>query len=379
MVPVPVVLALAYHTWADGIERGMSWSADQIADQLSKDRTVPTLVVANPLRSQLARLRQRSLAYDAGFPEDHSRLLLQPRRLRRHDSFRGASSFRAYARLDQWLRRRAYESGGHRPVLVSCHPVLAAVADRSSWADVVYYGWDDWLSYPPFRAAHALFSECYAQMAGRDVNVIGVTQAIVDRIGAPRGTVVPNGIWAADYDRLGSVPTWFADLKRPIALYAGSLEERIDVAALDQCARALPDWTIVLVGPMQQPTLFARLAELPNVVVRGFELRPSVLAMMAAADVCLIPHRRTPMSVAMSPLKLYEYLGAGAAVVATDLPPMRGVSERCLLIEPGDPLAPAVLAAAELPAASADEVAAFRRQHDWSQRYRVWRAAALGG
>ena len=154
--------------------------------------------------------------------------------------------------------RAPCDLGGHPPVLVSCHPVLAAVADRSSWADVVYYGWDDWLSYPPFRAAHVLFSECYAQMAARDVNVIGVTQAIVDRIGAPRSTVVPNGIWAADYDRLGPVPPWFAALKRPIALYAGSLEERIDVAALGQCARDLPDWTIVLVGPMLQPSLFAR-------------------------------------------------------------------------------------------------------------------------
>jgi glycosyltransferase involved in cell wall biosynthesis len=263
-------------------------------------------------------------------------------------------------------------------VLVSCNPVLAAAADRTAWADVVYYGWDDWLSYPPFRAAKPFFLECYAQMAARDVNVIGVTQAIVDRIGAPRGTVVPNGIWAADYDQLGSVPPWFADLERPIALYVGSLEERIDVAALDQCAHDLPDWTIVLVGPMQQPSLFARLAERPNVVMGGFERRPSVLAMMATADVCLIPHRRTAMSVAMSPLKLYEYLAAGAPVVATDLPPMRGVSERCLLIEPGEPLASAVLAAAELPVASVEELTKFRRENDWSQRYRAWRAAALG-
>jgi hypothetical protein len=100
--------------------------------------------------------------------------------------------------------------------------------------------------------------------------------------------------------------------------------------------------------------------------------------MMAASDVCLIPHRRTPMSVAMSPLKLYEYLGAGAPVVATDLPPLRGVSDRCLLIKPGSALAPAVLAAAALPAASGEEVAAFRQQNDWSRRYQSWRAAALG-
>jgi teichuronic acid biosynthesis glycosyltransferase TuaH len=264
------------------------------------------------------------------------------------------------------------------PVLVSCHPVLAAVADRAAWADVVYYGWDDWMAYPPFGHAKALFSYSYAQMAARDVNVIGVTQAIVDRIGAPRGSVVPNGISAADYEKVRPLPRWFTELTHPIALYAGSLEERVDVTAVDECARDLPDWTFVLVGHLGSPALFARLQGRPNVFVRGLEPRPSVLAMMTESDVCLIPHRRTPMSVAMSPLKLYEYLGAGAPVVATDLPPIRGVSDRCLLVEPGSPLAPAVLAAAALPAVSSEDLAAFRQENDWSQRYRVWRDAALG-
>ena len=373
-----VVFALAYQTWADAVEREMSWSADQMAYQLCNDPQVRAVVVANPLRSQLSRLRSREIAADAAFPANESRTLLQPRRMRRHDSFRQSPTVRRYERLDRWLRRRATSVDDEAPVLVSCHPVLAAVADRSAWADVVYYGWDDWLSYPPFQRARALISVCYAQMAARDVKVIGVTPAIVDRIGAPRAMVVPNGISAVDYEHLGPVPPWFAELRHPIALYAGSLEQRIDVAAVDRCAADLPGWTFVLVGHLQEPSLFTGLADRPNVLVRERVPRPSVLAMMAAADVCLVPHQQTPMSVAMSPLKLYEYLGAGTAVVATDLPPMRGISERCILLEPGTPLAPAVRAAGALPAAKTAEVAAFREANDWSQRYRLWRAAALG-
>ncbi len=357
----------------------MSWSADRMAQHLIDDPEIEALVVADPLRSQLARLRRREIADDAGFPHDQSRSLLQPRRLRRQDSVRWLPNLLAYTRLDRWLRKHAVPRCAEQPILVSCHPVLAAVADRSAWADVVYYGWDDWLSYPPFRPAHASLSRSYAQMAAGDVKVIGVTQAIVDRIGAPRGTVIPNGIAAADYERLGSLPSWFGEISGPIALYAGSLEERVDVAAVEECARDLPDWTVVLVGHLATPRHFTRLAARPNVVVHGREPRHTALAMMSASDVCLIPHRRTPMSVAMSPLKLYEYLGAGAPVVATDLPPVRGVSDRCLLVEPGSPLAPAVLAAAALPAASAEELAAFRHENDWSRRYRFWRAAALGG
>jgi hypothetical protein len=98
--------------------------------------------------------------------------------------------------------------------------------------------------------------------------------------------------------------------------------------------------------------------------------------MMAAADVCLVPHIAGTED--MSPLKVYEYLGAGTPVVATDLAPMRGLSETCLLVPAGESLLSAVLAAAALPPADPATVAAFRARHDWGARYAVWRRAVLG-
>jgi glycosyltransferase involved in cell wall biosynthesis len=373
-----VVLALGYQTWADGMARQMSWSPDRVAQQLCADPEVSALMVADPLRSHLARLRRRPLAADGGFPQDGSRSIVHPRRWRRSDSTDVRSAVSAYRRLDAWLRRRSDALGLGSPVLVSCHPVLAAVADRGRWADVVYYGWDDWLTYPRMADARDLMTWSYAAMAAHDVQVIGVSQAIVDRIGSARSAVVPNGVCAADHEAIAPTPPWFDELDGPVALYAGSLQERVDVEALDRCARDLPDWNIVLVGQLQDPSQFARLTQRPNVHLREREPRPAVLAMMAAATVCLVPHRRTPMSEAMSPLKLYEYLASGAPVVASDLPPMRGVSDRCLLIEPGAPLAPAVLEAAAMPPASPAEIARIRAENDWATRYRDWRAAALG-
>jgi glycosyltransferase involved in cell wall biosynthesis len=100
--------------------------------------------------------------------------------------------------------------------------------------------------------------------------------------------------------------------------------------------------------------------------------------MMMAADVGLVCHRDTPLTQAMSPLKLYEYLAAGLPVVATDLEPMRDVSDRCLLVAAGDDWAPAVRKAAELGPDEPDHLARFRAQNDWSNRYLDWRGAALG-
>jgi glycosyltransferase involved in cell wall biosynthesis len=284
----------------------------------------------------------------------------------------------AYRRLDAWLSRTSQRLGQRRPVLVSCHPVLAGVADPHRWSDVVYYGWDDWLTYPPHAHIHELMARSYDLMAEKEVNVIGVTRAIVERVGSPRGSVVPNGIDAADHGHRAVPPAWFTRMQKPVALYAGALQERVDVEALVRCAKELPDWQIVLVGPLLDPPLFADLQLEPNVHLMPVEPRPVVLEMMARADVCLVPHRRTPMSEAMSPLKLYEYLAAGATVVATDLEPMRGVSDRCVLVDEGAPLAPAILAAAAVPRATSEEVEAFRRDHDWSTRYLDWRRAALG-
>ncbi len=133
----------------------------------------------------------------------------------------------------------------------------------------------------------------------------------------------------------------------------------MDIDGLRRLAEDLPDWTLVVVGTLVgHRDLLLPIASLPNVIVRDPEPRPCVLAMMRASDVCLVPHLDTPLTRAMSPLKIYEYLAAGAPVVATDLPPMRGISSRCLLVDNGAPLAGPVLNARALGRATPEETGA---------------------
>lgn len=283
----------------------------------------------------------------------------------------------AYRRLEKRLRKGAAPG----TVLISCHPVLAAVADPDAWGDVVYFGWDDWRTEDNglFARAGGAIGWSYEQMAERDVNVITVSKAIADRIGAQRATVVPNGVDVSAFDVEGPVPDWFASLGGKVALWVGSIEGRIDTEALAACARELgPEWTIVLVGPVADPVPLEPLRGVPNVVVKGWHTRAEIRAMIKAARVCLLPHVRTPLTEAMSPLKLYEYLAAGRPTVSSDLPPVRGVSDRVILVPPGGPYAPAVLEASRLPEASSRELATFRAEHDWDARYERFKAAALG-
>lgn len=364
-----VVYALGFRTWADGMKVGYAFSPERIAVQIRDDPSVEWFLLVDPYRSWISRARRRSPA--PVFSTDPTRRLEHPYRLSRVEPMTIEGAVHAYRRLDRHLRSLTV---GRDAVLVTSQPVLAAVADKAVWRDVAYYAWDDFRGVP---GARQVVQWSYEAMAVRGVNVVGVAQAIVEAIGSARSTVVPNGIAASDYEALPSPPDWFTDLTGRVAFYAGSLQARIDVHALVHLARDLGEgWTVVLVGPLQDAEALQPLMAEPRVQVRPAEPRERVLAMMRDADVCLVPH--LPETEFMSPLKVYEYLGAGTPVVATDVQPVRGLSPRCLLVPPGQALAPAVLRACELGPAPAAELTDFRALHDWTARYRVWRRAVLG-
>lgn len=68
-----------------------------------------------------------------------------------------------------------------------------------------------------------------------------------------------------------------------------------------------------------------------------FESFPSY---MAACDVCLVPHDRTPHTATTVPHKLFQYMAMERPVVVTDLDPLARVVEAAdagRVVEPGDP------------------------------------------
>jgi glycosyltransferase involved in cell wall biosynthesis len=153
-------------------------------------------------------------------------------------------------------------------------------------------------------------------------------------------------------------------------LYIGSLQNRVDVGQVKEVAQAYPQGSVVLVGPLQDEAHFARVAALPNVVIRdGMAPRETIVRLIGAADACLLPHVGNRLTEAMSPLKLYEYLAGGRPVAAVDLPPIAAVDGRVALTPTGGPLAPAVAQALALGPASESERLAFLERHSWRRRF----------
>jgi glycosyltransferase involved in cell wall biosynthesis len=147
------------------------------------------------------------------------------------------------------------------------------------------------------------------------------------------------------------------------------------VSAIASAARALPNASFVLVGPLLDAAHFEPLRGLANVHFFPPASRAEVVALVAAADACLIPHVDSPLTQAMSPLKLYEYLAGGAPVAALDLPPIRDVSPRVMI---RDDLTEAIAAALALGRAPDPERLEFARANSWQQRQEPIVQMALG-
>jgi glycosyltransferase involved in cell wall biosynthesis len=192
--------------------------------------------------------------------------------------------------------------------------------------------------------------------------------------------VVPNGIDPDEWLAPAAPPAWFAARATPRLLYVGSLDRRLDVDAIVATARAVPEGSVTLVGPMLDKDHLATLREEPNVTVRPAVGRAEVVALIAASDACLIPHARTPLTEGMSPLKLYEYLAGGRPVAATGLPPIARIAHPRVAVAGDGPqaFADAVRRALAVGPAPADERLRFLRDNTWRRRHEPLLRLALG-
>jgi glycosyltransferase involved in cell wall biosynthesis len=186
--------------------------------------------------------------------------------------------------------------------------------------------------------------------------------------GARRVEVVPNAVDPTRYPQRAE-----RNGGRPVAVFAGSLRPWHGVECLAAAWALLGDTapTLLVVGDGPGRALLegagARMTgAVPHVLVP---------ALLAEADLGLAPYAADAPDY-FSPLKLFEYLAAGLATIAADLPGVRAIvdDESAALVPPGDAeaLAGAVAALAADTARRRSLGAAGRAlvvsRHTWAHR-----------
>lgn len=125
--------------------------------------------------------------------------------------------------------------------------------------------------------------------------------------------ILPNGVDTAQFSGVGDLGA------RPAAcVYVGALDARFDGAQVDVWARAHPDVPFTVAGP----STGAR-SNPPNLSYPGAVAYEALPRLLHGARVGLLPLSGHPLNAGRSPMKLYEYLAAGLAVVARETPVLR--------------------------------------------------------
>lgn len=128
---------------------------------------------------------------------------------------------------------------------------------------------------------------------------------------------------ATEYEHFCKRPAdIFADSKgRPVIGYYGAIAEWFDVDMIRQVAQDHPQHLVVLVG-RDTASAEERLAGLSNIRFVGEVPYLELPYWVHGFDVCLLPFRVIPLTLATNPVKVYEYLSAGKPIVSVDLPEM---------------------------------------------------------
>jgi glycosyltransferase involved in cell wall biosynthesis len=232
----------------------------------------------------------------------------------------------ALLRLPRSMRAPlVYESHGYAPDGAAALPELVATAKAPSSAKL--------------KRLAAREAQVWRAAEGY-VTITGGLAAEMSRMLGARGriAVIPDGV--RGYAAATPVP---ADR---LVAYAGHLYAWKGVDVLMRALALLPGTRGVIIGGHEKESDIGRLRALASEL--GIEGRVTFTGQVAPADVAahlsraavlVLPNPASAISTRFtSPLKLFEYMAAGRAIVASDLPAIREVlrdGENALLVQPG--------------------------------------------
>ncbi len=108
------------------------------------------------------------------------------------------------------------------------------------------------------------------------------------------------------------------DIPFPRLGFFGVIDERFDIALLDEASSLRPDWHFVMIGPVVKVDP-ATLPQRSNIHYLGSKKYDELPRYLAGWDVALLLFARNEATRFISPTKTPEYLAAGKPVISTSI------------------------------------------------------------
>jgi glycosyltransferase involved in cell wall biosynthesis len=203
---------------------------------------------------------------------------------------------------------------------VTTIPIVVDLIDVLPVQRWIYYCVDDYGEWPGLDQVALQRMESFL-VQGMD-KLVAVSETLRDKLVQTGRNVslVTHGVdldcWSADGERK-ALPE-LDGLERPLIAFWGVADRRMDISFVTRLAADLQRGTIVIVGP--QCECNPVLLKTARVVCLGpvdYEMLPEVAR---EATVLIMPYADIPVTRAMQPLKLKEYLATGKPAVVRELP-----------------------------------------------------------
>lgn len=233
-----------------------------------------------------------------------------------HDSriFRAVNS----AAISRHIRTTLKQLNVGSPIVLTSSPVVAMLVGQLGESTVHYLCLDD---NTRFDGAFKSLGMLEHELVSKADTSHFISDILLQSRGQNKATsyFLPQGVELSHFVRPGNAgPRKLDGSTRPVVGYHGLIASYVDVALIEICARAYPNYEFMIIG--RSEVEFPSATTPANVNYIGPVPYKELPAYVARFDVGMIPFIPNELTLASNPLKLLEYFAMGIPVVSTALP-----------------------------------------------------------
>jgi GT2 family glycosyltransferase/glycosyltransferase involved in cell wall biosynthesis len=204
-----------------------------------------------------------------------------------------------------------------RAVHVVQHPYWFGLASFVAPARLVYDCMDFHAGFSNTGESHESVELQLLKLADLTVVTSDFLVDFAQKAGAKKVALIRNAGQFDHFHQIAAAP--IPEQTTPVIGYFGAIAEWFEPALIEALSLKFPHAKIELIGN-DSAKVQAQLKHCANVRFHGEKSYSELPDWLARFDVCLIPFKINPLTLATNPVKVYEYLSAGKPVVGSDLP-----------------------------------------------------------